>query len=334
MTDKTPVQIPFYTPFVFLVANSFFSAAREGLDPVLQTIDAYETIDSTDQTKAEMLDTVSQKFKSIPYIDQLQVIGMCVRATTNLGLAYTHFIRLLMLLETGKELLQNREHSCFPHLVELFDALPASTQQQLDEVYRTVGTHDFFITANIDSPSPATRDKVEEKSNDFRQQLLEWQEGHLLQESHLLFASSAEQGYRILVPVQSMFLLDRVIGRLVAPRMNIKYQEMDGSMSSRVGDPIVDWNGENIFITLPDKLGKKLHAEWEPDEIYIVRIREKGTDDWSLGFRTPFTKCSFAGLKPDTEYEAHITLKNKSGESDSQIVPFWPDAHETEVIDA
>ena len=78
--------------------------------------------------------------------------------------------------------------------------------------------------------------------------------------------------------------------------------------------PNIRWNGETIFVTLPDNRGHVIEAKWNPGTISVVRIREAGVGEWSPRFETPLTFCRFAGLKPDTEYECEVRFKNAAGE--------------------
>ncbi len=59
-----------------------------------------------------------------------------------------------------------------------------------------------------------------------------------------------------------------------------------------------------------------IEAEWKPAITYVVRIRELNEGNWSIGFETPLTACSFVNLKPDTEYEVEVRTKNSSGQSE------------------
>ena len=61
--------------------------------------------------------------------------------------------------------------------------------------------------------------------------------------------------------------------------------------------------------------GVGVEAEWTPPITYVVRIREANNGNWSIGFETPLTGCSFLGLRPDTEYEVEVRSKNDQGES-------------------
>ena len=81
-------------------------------------------------------------------------------------------------------------------------------------------------------------------------------------------------------------------------------------------NPQIKWDGKTFFVTLPIE-GRVIEAKWDPGLTYVVRIREFGTDEWSFGFETPLTGCSFVGLKPDTEYEMQVRSKNVAGESES-----------------
>lgn len=85
--------------------------------------------------------------------------------------------------------------------------------------------------------------------------------------------------------------------------------------------PPVSWNGETktFSIVLSGLKGigatESLEAEWVPPITYVVRLREVGTDEWSVGFETPLTGVSFVYLKPNTEYEMELRSKNAHGES-------------------
>ena len=79
-------------------------------------------------------------------------------------------------------------------------------------------------------------------------------------------------------------------------------------------NPEIKWDGKTWIVTLPVEHGKVLEAKWEPGLTYVVRIREVGTEQWSFGFETPITGCTFVDLKPDTEYELQVRAKNAAGE--------------------
>ena len=79
--------------------------------------------------------------------------------------------------------------------------------------------------------------------------------------------------------------------------------------------PKIEWDGKTWSVTLPLEDGKVINAKWDPGISYVLRIREKGTADWSCGFQTPVPACTFADLKPDTEYEVQLRSRNASGDS-------------------
>ena len=79
--------------------------------------------------------------------------------------------------------------------------------------------------------------------------------------------------------------------------------------------PSIQWDGKSWFVALPVEDGKVVEARWTPGITHVVRIRERGTEEWSFGFETPVTGCTFTGLKPDTEYELEVRSKNAHGES-------------------
>ena len=80
-------------------------------------------------------------------------------------------------------------------------------------------------------------------------------------------------------------------------------------------NPEIKWDGKTWFVSLPVD-GRVLDAEWIPNFTYVVRVREVGTEQWSVGFETPLTHCTVVDLKPDTEYEMQLRAKNDSGESE------------------
>lgn len=90
---------------------------------------------------------------------------------------------------------------------------------------------------------------------------------------------------------------------------------MDNRLSRRTKEPKLEWDGNQVSVSLPDKLDRTIEAQWTPTVTSIVRIRERGDLEWSPGFETIFNNCSFIGLKPDTQYEMQVTHKNDDGES-------------------
>ena len=56
-------------------------------------------------------------------------------------------------------------------------------------------------------------------------------------------------------------------------------------------NPDIKWDGKTWFVTLPVEDGKVLEAKSEPGLTYVIRIRQRGTDQsWSFGFETPIPR--------------------------------------------
>ena len=85
------------------------------------------------------------------------------------------------------------------------------------------------------------------------------------------------------------------------------------AVQPRVADPRIEWTEGEFRISLPLQ-GGMIDAKWRPGTTTVARIRETGTETWSLGFETPLNGCSFVGLQPNTEYEIQVTHKNAAGE--------------------
>ncbi len=47
--------------------------------------------------------------------------------------------------------------------------------------------------------------------------------------------------------------------------------------------------------------------------VWIVQLRKKGTEQWSIGFKTPLDWCEITYLEPDTTYEIKQTPLYKDG---------------------
>lgn len=56
--------------------------------------------------------------------------------------------------------------------------------------------------------------------------------------------------------------------------------------------------------------GKDIDLRYKPRYSYVSRIREKGSEEWSPGFCSPLTQCTFVDLKVGTEYELEIRTKD------------------------
>ena len=81
-------------------------------------------------------------------------------------------------------------------------------------------------------------------------------------------------------------------------------------------NPRIKWDGKMISVTLPMENGEMMEAKWNSTVTFVIRVREAGAGEWSFGFETPITGCTFVDLKPDTEYEVQVTSKNSTGEGE------------------
>lgn len=304
-----------YIPFVYEMALSFFISAREAVDPVLTNLDGYLRLDTDESGAPAAPDAFAQKFGTLSESDQFQYIGMCIRATTNLGLAYTHVLRLLVLLDTGEDPMNKLlSETGKIRLEKLYDLLAQSTHAKIEEIYHDVELHDFEMEINL-QPGTSWTDESERSAQDFRQLLGEWQSRKIMDESHLFLVEAERLVMHVLIPLRSIYLLDKIIGRVLAPQLSVKYTEMNACMSNRESEPKVDWDGKTMYVTLPDKLGRILEAKWDLNETSVVRIREKGSEKWSIGIETPFQNMTFIHDESDVEYEMQVTRKNQDGES-------------------
>lgn len=313
-----------HVPFLYEMIISFFEAARETLDPILQAIDGYRELETDYDGRPAAPDHVARKFAELPDVVVEGHVGACLSATTNLGLAYVHSFRLLSFLTQNRDALP--ANAAKPNLGKLFDALPIATRDALSNVYEKVGTHDFEMEISTGPFPENSRDKPSSGSRDFRSTLAYWQSSGVLHDSHLsLSGTSRDSATRIFIPLKSMLVLDRILAYQIAPKLGRDYRIMDQQMSSRTKNPVLKWDGEMIHVSLPDKLGRTLEARWSPTITSVVRIRESGSETWSPGFETPFNKCSFVDLKPETEYDVQVTHKNVVGESEPAITTFKTD---------
>ena len=318
MTTNTDIKLQPNVPFLYEMVISFFEAARTDLDPVLEDIDGYRDLETDHEGLPGPPDHVLRKFAELPEGVTFHHVGACLSATTNLGLAYVHSFRLLSFLTQNKDGLP--PNATKPNLTKLYDVLPVDLKESLSKLYSQVSAHDFELEISTGKFSEETRDDGQVRGRDFRSTLTYWQSRGILQDSHLSL-SIAKSPFKLLVfiPLRAMLVLDSIIAKHIAPILGRDHKTMDAQMSSRTENPILKWDDGMIKVSLPDKLGRILEASWSPTITSVVRIREAGTSAWSPGFETPFNRCSFVDLKPDTEYELQVTNKNDAGESEPTI---------------
>ncbi len=85
--------------------------------------------------------------------------------------------------------------------------------------------------------------------------------------------------------------------------------------------PSAKWDSKSrkFEVSLPTPDGV-FDASWISTPSFVVRIQEKGSDEWSPGFETPFNSCTFTGLKPNTAYILEVRAKNDAGESEPAYI--------------
>ncbi len=274
--DDTQKYHP-HVPFLYEMVISLFESARESLDPILQAIDGYRELETDHDGRLAAPDHVTRKFAELPDGAMVGHVGACLSATTNLGLAYVHTFRLLSFLTQNKDALPANADK--PHLAKLFDALPTATRDALSNVYDKVGAHDFEMEVNTGPLPEETRDEPPSGGRGFRSTLAYWQSNRMLHDSHLSLSDTGQgSAVRIFIPLRTMLVLDRILADQIAPRLGRDYKTMDQQMSSRTGSLVLKWDGEMIFVSLPDKLGRTLEVRWNPTVTFVVRIRESGTE--------------------------------------------------------
>lgn len=106
---------------------------------------------------------------------------------------------------------------------------------------------------------------------------------------------------------------------------------------SQKGVPPVAWDANNkcFVVTLkgvalhelddPHAIG--VQVQFRPPVLYDVRVREKGSTEWGVGFIVPMNSLGFSGWKPDTDYEVMIRQVDKSGNIVSDSKPYLSGFH-------
>ena len=324
-TDNSTAGIP----FAYGLVLSLFSAAREGVDQVFQELGAYQELSVVTEGTPPPPDRFAKAFSQLPQHDHFRHIGSCLRATTNLGLAYAHTFRILSLVTNGQDPFQkyHKSRTNRLNLVTMYDSLSKKNRNQLNKTYNRVKTNDFEMEFSF-GPFPTQEESGTKngKKLDLREQLVYWQAEGLLQDSHMMFTKSTRSVHRILLPYRSLQILDNILAYNIAPLLGLKYNLMDNDLSNRQEDPKLSWDGSTVSVSLPDKLGRVLQGQWNPNITSVIRIKKKQESEWSPGFETPFNTCTFVGLEPDTEYEVMLTHKNEVGEGEPTVTSMRTEA--------
>ncbi len=307
-------------PYIFEMINSFLLSACYSVDSVLQDLDGYADLGTDDSGKPNPPDNFARKFEQLSIDRRIKCVGASLHATSNLGLAYAHALRLLSLLTSKARhpgtVKKKEKHPVQINAVVEYDKLSGTLKTELNTIYSEVQSHDFVLEMSLSS-FDSHRGSIDRSGEDrFRQELVYLDKSRTLQYSHMLFSYPIGTSVRLMIPLRSILVLNRIIADQLAPRLGIEYRMLDSQLSRITKTPNVNWDGETISVSIPDKLGRILNAHWAPTVTSVIRIKEVGNTEWSPGFETIFNRCSFVGLKPDTEYEVQLTHKNDAGESE------------------
>ena len=298
----------------FAMVHSFLRAAIDALDdPVLELVDVRKAIDADESGKPLAPNALVQAIKQLKPSEGAKLVSSCCIAAANLGYAYEHAFKFLNYLETSKNtsLPSSEGHK----LDRLYDELSEKLRTELDTVYGSVETHEFEIQECFgDVDYPPSEPDTDSGTSTFRHTLNYWQTQRLLQQSHEKYADAdlPFQG-QLLIPLRSAEIVDRILADVLAPRLGLKYTRMTGEIPLSE-NPKVEWKDEMLFVSLPDKKGRIMEAQWKPTVTSVIRIRRVGEENWSVGFETPINGCSFVSLDPGVEYEVKLTHKNAVGE--------------------
>lgn len=298
------------------MVQSFLLVAADALDdPVFRELRTQDSPGTDSAGRLLPSNELARRMQRLAPAASARLVSSCCIASTSLGYAYEHAFRLLSDVVSS-------EHSTPPPregagLDQLYDALPDQARKDLDMTYAKVNTHEFEFQEGDSSRFPDLGPGS--GSTPFRQKLNYWQSAGLLRESHVQYAYPDTAFFAtVLMPFRSLEMVDRILADVLAPKLGLNYSRMTNHSppeSFGPGEgPRIEWTGETVQVSLPDRRGRVIEARWKPTATSIVRIREQGREDWSLGFATPLNTCSFAGLKPGVKYDVQITSTDERGE--------------------
>ena len=309
-------------PFLYEMVISFYGKARDSLQEILYAIDSFPTPAADAKSLPASPERVAEKFSQLPIDKAMKLIGMCLVSTTNLGLAYVHAFRILGMMDQKQDVLLRENPKL--DIVDIYESLAEDTKELLGATYKRIDTYDYEIEIGTTSNFEKAIDEPLFVQDDFRATLEYWQSKQLMQESHLTpNGGSLDSVLRMLIPRRSLLVLDQILAEQIAPKVGQVHKTI--GVTSSEENPVLEWDGETILVSLPMELGGAVAAKWSPKVTSVIRIRESNVADWSPGFEIPLNSCSFSGLKPDTDYDVQITHKNESGESESKIMSFRTD---------
>ena len=300
----------------FAMVHSFLRAAVDALDePVFADVGVRDSIETDQAGRPLAPDALARLLGQLPPSEGAKLVSSSCVAAVNLGYAYEHAFKLIYHIDmrngmsTGSQDVQT--------LDRLYDQLPVKARNELEAIYRDVESHEFEIEEKFgDPPDPLINDQDASGWQAFRRQLNYWQSNGLLQGAGEKYAEPNVPFHaRILIPLRSLEIVDRILSDVLAPRLGLQYTRITGEMPLP-DQPKVEWKDSTVFVSIPDKRGRMISASWKPTVTSVVRIRPVGEERWSVGFETPLNSCSFVGLEPGVEYDVKLTHRNAVGESE------------------
>ena len=300
----------------FAMVHSFLRAAVDTLDePVFSEIGVRDSIETDQAGKPLAPEALARLLGQLQPSEGAKLVSSSCVAAVNLGYAYEHAFKLIYHIDIGKGMsirFQEKEM-----LDRLYDELPDKARSELEAIYRDVKSHEFEIEEKFGDPrDPLIDDREASGSLAFRRQLNYWQSHGLLRGASEKYAEPDVPFYaRILIPLRSLEIVDRILSDVLAPRLGLQYTRLTGD-APLPEQPKVEWKDATLFVSIPDKRGRRISANWKPTVTSVVRIRPVGEERWSVGFETPLNSCSFVGLEPGVEYDVKLTHKNAVGESE------------------
>ena len=303
----------------FGIAHAFFMDSWWQMEAVLPSIDANEAVPTGEDGRPLAADKVMRRLKQMSADQMARLAASSCVSMTCLGYSMEHALMLLLQLTAADKRLTRQ-----PHLVSrLYAALPSSVRRELEDLYGKAGYQDIEFEEQFGEPGPWPASP--ERGPGLANAMARWDEGHHLQPSHYKYSMGTQSHavVQFIIPYMTLRFVDAVLSSAVAPRLGVSRPPVFPREQPEVTHPKVEWKDDMLFVTLPDQTyGRTLEAKWKPGITTVVRIREAGTEDWSVGFETPLNACSFADLKPDTRYEIMIAHKNEAGEGAPLVKEF------------
>ena len=99
--------------------------------------------------------------------------------------------------------------------------------------------------------------------------------------------------------------------------------EKERDTVSKSGEFSIQWDGRRFRISLPYQ-GHTIEVEATPKILSVVRYREIGDKEWSLGFVTPLNGCELIGAESGAKHEIQVTHMDVDTRQESEPVTRGP----------